>query len=115
LNAAARGASDDPALTNPTTGILGSGCAYRRSQPPLASSVSSSLVDARGSVFGPLSKALIVLSDAQHCVFGFRIIHLIREIARFFCAVAPVIGLINEVARTYLKIADCCRSDINVE
>jgi hypothetical protein len=31
-------------------------------------------------------KALIVLSDAQHRVLGFRIIRLIREIARFFCA-----------------------------
>jgi len=31
-------------------------------------------------------------------VFRFRIIHFICENARFFCAGAPVLGLINEVA-----------------
>jgi hypothetical protein len=51
-----------------------------------------------GSVFGSLSKALIVLSNAQHRISGLRIIHLIREHAHFFCAGAPVVGLINEVA-----------------
>jgi hypothetical protein len=39
-------------------------------------------------VFGPVSKALIVISDSQHRVFGFGIIHLICEITRFFCACA---------------------------
>jgi hypothetical protein len=41
---------------------------------------------------------LILLSDPQHRDFSLRIIHVIRENARFFCAVAPVLGLINEVA-----------------
>jgi|SRR5437899_13072034 len=61
----------------------------------------------RASVFGPLSKALIVLSDAHHRVSGLRIIHLIREQARFFCAEAPVVGLINEVAN-HPPASVCC-------
>src|SRR5438128_2735463 len=35
----------------------------------------------RASVFGPISKTLIVISDSQHRVFRFGIIHLMREIA----------------------------------
>jgi hypothetical protein len=52
--------------------------------------------------------ALIVLSDAQHRVSGLRIIHLIREHARFFCAGAPVVGLINEVAN-HFPASVCCK------
>src|ERR687887_2262757 len=52
----------------------------------------------RGSVVGPSSKTLIVLSDSQHRVFGLGIIHLARENTRLFCADAPVVGLIEEVA-----------------
>ena len=61
-----------------------------------------SLVDAQGPVFGPLSKVFVILSDSQHRVFRFRIIHFICEKARFFCAGAPVLGLINEVANQFL-------------
>jgi Common central domain of tyrosinase len=66
-------------------------------------------VTPRGSVFGPVSKAFIVISDSQHRVFGFGIIHLIREIKRFFCACAPVVGLINEVAN-HSPASVCCNS-----
>jgi hypothetical protein len=34
------------------------------------------------------------VSDSQHRVSGLGIIHSMREIARLFCAYAPVIGLI---------------------
>ena len=61
----------------------------------------------RASVFGPLSKALIVLSDAHHRVSGLRIIHLIRENPRFFCSGEPVRGLINEVAN-HSPAPICC-------
>ena len=61
----------------------------------------------RASVFGPISKTLIVISDSQHRVFRFGIIHLMREIARFFCACAPVVGLINEVAN-HSPACLCC-------
>src|SRR5262249_42634988 len=49
-------------------------------------------------VFSPLSKTLVVLRVSQHRDFSLRISHLIREKPRFFCAGAPVLGLINEVA-----------------
>jgi hypothetical protein len=58
-------------------------------------------------VFGPVSKPLIVVSDSQHRAFGLGIIHLMREIARFFCACAPVVGLINEVAN-HSPASVCC-------
>jgi hypothetical protein len=47
---------------------------------------------------GPFRKALIALSDAQHRVSGLRIIHSACESPRFYCAGAPVVGLINEMA-----------------
>src|SRR2546430_7191720 len=43
----------------------------------------------RALPFGPLSKALIVLSDPQHRDFSLRIIHLIRKNPRFFCDFLP--------------------------
>src|SRR5262249_8919732 len=43
----------------------------------------------RALPFGPLSKALIGLSDPQHRHFSLRIIHLIRKNPRFFCDFLP--------------------------
>src|SRR5499427_1272149 len=43
----------------------------------------------RALPFGPLSKALIVLSDPQHRDFSLHIIHLIRKNPRFFCDFLP--------------------------
>src|SRR5919204_3951894 len=63
----------------------------------------------RGSVVGPSSKTLVVLSDSQHRIFGLRIIHLARENARLFCADAPLVGLIDEVANHSSLPSICIR------
>jgi hypothetical protein len=39
-----------------------------------------------GSLFGSFGKTLIVLGDSQHRFLGLRLIHLIRDAARLFCA-----------------------------
>jgi hypothetical protein len=49
-----------------------------------------------GSLFGSFGKTLIVLGDPQHRFLGVRIIHLLRDGARLFCALPPVLGVIDE-------------------
>jgi tripartite tricarboxylate transporter TctA family protein len=49
-----------------------------------------------GAIYGG-SRTAILLNIPGTDVFGLRIIHFIRENARFFCAGAPVLRLINEV------------------
>src|ERR687887_1736580 len=63
----------------------------------------------RGSVVGPSSKTLIVLSDSQHRVFGLRIIQLARESTRLFCADAPVVGLIDQAANPFPRLPSICK------
>jgi hypothetical protein len=52
-----------------------------------------------GSLFGSFGKTLIVLGDSQHRFLGLRLIHLIRDGARLFCALSPVSGVIDEGRR----------------
>src|SRR5262249_61955429 len=54
----------------------------------------SSLVDVSGRGFHPLNKVLIAISDPHQR--SFRIFHLLREKARFFCAGVPVLRIIQE-------------------
>jgi hypothetical protein len=55
----------------------------------------ANLVDAQSPPFGPLSKLLVILSDLQQTGFSLRILHLVRENSRFFCAGAPVLRVIK--------------------
>src|SRR5262245_16318898 len=52
-----------------------------------------------GSLFGSFGKTLIVVGDPQHRFLGVRIIHLLRDSARLFCALSPVYGIIDEGRR----------------
>src|SRR4029453_18221649 len=49
--------------------------------------------------FGSFGKMLVVLGDPQPRFFRLRIIHLLRDGARLFCALSPVSGVIDEGRR----------------
>src|SRR5262245_58302191 len=52
-----------------------------------------------GSLFGPLGEAIVIVGDAEHHFLRRLVAHLIREGACFFCATAPVLGIVDEGVR----------------
>jgi hypothetical protein len=53
------------------------------------------------SCFGSLSEAIIVGGNFEHRLLGRFVVHLIREGARFFCALPPMLRIVDE---------GCCHS-----
>jgi hypothetical protein len=46
--------------------------------------------------FGSLSEAIIVGGNFEHRLLGRFVAHLIREGARFFCALPPMLRIVDE-------------------
>jgi hypothetical protein len=62
-----------------------------------------------GSVFDPLSKALVILSHPQDGVSGFQIIQFFCENARFVRASAPMGGVVNEGFARHARLPIRCK------
>jgi hypothetical protein len=46
--------------------------------------------------FGSLSEAIIIGGNTEHRLLGRFVVHLIRENARFFCALPPMLRIVDE-------------------
>ena len=44
---------------------------------------------------GPPGELLVILSDPNHLTFGLWIGHMFSELTYFFCAIAPMVGVVN--------------------
>src|SRR5262249_19843836 len=44
---------------------------------------------------GPPGELLVILSDPNHRAFGLWIGHMFSELTYFFCAIAPMVGVVN--------------------
>jgi hypothetical protein len=48
------------------------------------------------SCFGSLGEAIIIGGNTEHRLLGRFVVHLIREGARFFCALPPMLRIVDE-------------------
>ena len=50
---------------------------------------------AASPLYGPPGELLVILSDPNHRTFGLWIGHMFSELTYFFCAIAPMVGVVN--------------------